>query len=281
MLQRGESVSCSCGAPGAEGHDGGIRRVAVIGAGKMGSWLAKEIAEDYEVAVFDRDSSKSAGVEGAGALASLEELGEFKPNLVVNAVSLSNTVSAFEEIVGHIPAGCIISDVASIKEDIADYYKECGFRFASVHPMFGPTFANVEALSQENAIIIKESDAEGAAFFRKLFCRLGLNIFEYSFSTHDRMMAYSLGLPFISTLVFASCMKEDAVPGTTFAKHKRIAQGLLSEDDHLLAEIIFNPWALRELEQVTSRLEFMKHIIKNRDMEEAARFFGKLRENMR
>jgi prephenate dehydrogenase len=107
-----------------------------------------------------------------------------------------------------------------------------------------------------------------------------VNIFEFSFKAHDQMTAYSLSLPFASTLVFASCMKNTAVPGTTFKRHLTIAKGLLSEDDHLLAEILFNDFSLEQLENVTARLEFLKHVIRDRDYEEAQRFFNKLRENI-
>lgn len=94
------------------------------------------------------------------------------------------------------------------------------------------------------------------------------------------MIAYSLALPFASTLVFAACMDRSAVPGTTFKKHLEIARGLLSEDDFLLGEILFGPHSLEQLDHVTSRLEFLKHVIKDRDVEEAQRFFARLRANI-
>ena len=121
---------------------------------------------------------------------------------------------------------------------------------------------------------------EVTGFFQKFFTRLKLNIFEYTFKKHDRMTAYSLTLPFASTLVFASCMNTSAVPGSTFKKHKEIATGLLSEDDYLLSEILFNSYSLQQLEKVTSRLEFLKHVIKGRDIEEARKFFNSLRKNL-
>ena len=75
-------------------------------------------------------------------------------------------------------------------------------------------------------------------------------------------------------------MKNTTVPGTTFKRHLTIAKGLLSEDDHLLAEILFNEYTLEQLERVTSRLEFLKHVIKARDYDEVRRFFAQLRENI-
>jgi prephenate dehydrogenase len=210
----------------------------------------------------------------------MEELGPFKPQMLINAVSLERTVEAFEAAAPHLQKDCMICDLASIKGGIPGYYKKAGFRFVSVHPMFGPTFGNMSALKDENAVIIKGSDPEGAAFFRKLFERLGVRIFEYTFAEHDSMMAYSLTTPFTASLVFAACMDETVVPGATFARHKTIAKGLLSEDDHLLAEILFNTHSVKQIEKINSRLEFLKHVIKARDYEEAKRFFAGLRKNL-
>ena len=78
-------------------------------------------------------------------------------------------------------------------------------------------------------------------FFKDFYKSLSLNIHDYSFEGHDEAIAYSLSIPFSSSLVFAACMKHQKAPGTTFKKHMIIAKGLLSEEDHLLTEILFNP----------------------------------------
>lgn len=256
-------------------------KIAVLGAGHMGRWLVSELAKDNEVAVYDTDGARTSGLPLAKSLTGMTGLERFQPEILINAVSLQNTVRAFEAAAPHLPGHCLLCDVASVKGEIPAYYKGSGFRFASVHPMFGPTFANVQQLKDENAIIISESDPQGVRFFRDFFGRLGLKISEVSFAEHDRMIAYSLALPFASTMVFAASMEKTTVPGTTFKKHLEIARGLLSEDDYLLGEIIFGPHSLEQLEKVTSRLEFLKHVIKGRDYEEAKAFFARLRENIR
>ena len=255
-------------------------KIAIIGAGKMGSWLAKELASMHEIAVYDRDSKRTKEIKTGRILDTLAELEKFNPALLINAVSLENTIAAFEEVENFIGKQCMICDVASIKGEIPKYYVKCGRKFVSIHPMFGPTFANVESLANENLVLIKESDPEGTKLFENLAKQLGLNLFHYTFKEHDEMMAYSLTLPFASTLVFAASMDSKTVPGATFKKHRAIAKGLLSEEDHLLAEILFNKYSLVQLEKVTARLEFLKHVIKGRDYEEAERFFDKLRKNV-
>jgi prephenate dehydrogenase len=255
-------------------------RVGILGAGKMGVWLAGVFAEDHEVVIYDPDSAKAQAVGGVKALGSLAEFEAFSPQMLINAVSLESTVDAYEAAAPYLNRECLLADVASIKGDIPGYYARCGFRFASVHPMFGPTFAYLASLKEQNAVIIQESDPEGAAFFEQLFLRLGVTVFRYSFQEHDEMMAYSLTTPFVSSLVFAACIANTAIPGTTFARHRQIARGLLSESDILLTEILFNPQSLKQLDKITARLEFLKHVIRSKDHEEARRFFDQLRTNV-
>jgi prephenate dehydrogenase len=255
-------------------------RIVILGAGRMGSWLAAELSARNKVAVFDTDRTKTERLQGVETLGDLSETVRFRPELLINAVSLEDTVPVYKQTAQFLTGECMLCDVASIKQGIAGYYEKCGFAFVSVHPMFGPTFARMDTLREEYGIIITESDERGAAFFREFFTRLGVRIFDCSFQEHDRMMTQSLTIPFVSTLTFAACLDAKAVPGTTFKKHKEIAQGLLSEDDHLLSEILFNPYSLAELDRITARLEFLKHVIKAKDYEEAHAFFDKLRKNI-
>ncbi|PIE35275.1 prephenate dehydratase [candidate division KSB3 bacterium] len=255
--------------------------IAVIGLGHMGSWFANELVRDENtLAVFDREPLKTEAFTGMTQLHDLAELEGFKPDLLLNAVSIRYTIAAFDACKSYLPDHCVLVDVTSVKRELPQYYQQGNFRYASLHPMFGPTFANVDKLKEENVILITESDPNVREFFKTFFNTRGLNIFEFSFKAHDQMTAYSLSLPFASSLVFAACMKNTTVPGTTFKRHLTTAKGLLSEDDHLLAEILFNDFSLEQLERVTSRLEFLKHVIRARDYDEATRFFENLRENI-
>jgi len=256
-------------------------KIVVIGAGHMGAWFARELGQEgHDIAVFDKHPEATQHVQQGRILQDLSELTEVAPDLLLNAVSIRQTVPAFQACLNYLPDHCVLMDVASVKGDLPKFYQQGKFRYASMHPMFGPTFANVNDLREENTILISESDPNAKELFRNFFSRRGLNIFEFSFKAHDQMIAYSLTLPFASTLVFAACMSNTAVPGTTFKRHLSIAKGLLSEDDHLLAEILFNEYSIEQLEKVTARLEFLKHVIRGRDYEEAQRFFLRLRENI-
>jgi len=255
-------------------------KIAIIGAGRMGAWLVEECCFDHEVAVYDIDRKKLKHFIHVKRFLNLSELESFRPELLVNASSLSNVCRVFDEVLPHITDGCLLADIASVKTGMHAYYKATGRRFVSIHPMFGPTFANVRDLRDENAIIITESDEEGKAFFRHFFQNLNVHVYEYSFEDHDKTIAYSLSIPFASSMVFAACMKKQEAPGTTFRKHLKIAGGLLAEDDHLLAEIMFNPHTVRQIEEINSRLSYLTHIIRARDYEEMHKFLDRLRDNI-
>jgi prephenate dehydrogenase len=251
-----------------------------MGAGRMGAWLTEELCWDHEVCVHDSDPKRLKYFIKVRRALDLAELEDFKPELFINCVTLGDTIAAFERALPHVPADCILADIASVKSGFADFYRSLGRPFASSHPMFGPTFANIRDLAAESAIVISESDERGKAFFRDFYSSLGIRVFEYGFEEHDRTVAYSLATPFASTMVFAACMKKQAAPGTNFKRHMAIAKGLLSEDDRLLSEIMFNPYTVRQLELIGSKLAYLSHIIAQKDYEEMRKFLASLRENI-
>ena len=120
----------------------------------------------------------------------------------------------------------------------------------------------------------------GRIFFLDLYRRLGLNVHEYSFDEHDEAMAYSLSVPFVSTFVFAAVMKHQDAPGTTFNRHLKIARGVLSEDDTLLREILFNPRTKHHVEDIRAELKELIQLIDDKDEEGFNRYLTKIRKNI-
>ena len=255
-------------------------KILILGAGKMGTFLTDALCMKHEVALFDVDPMRLRFVFNTQRLTTMEEIEAFKPELLINASTIKYTLDAFNMVMPYLPKECILSDIASVKTGLPEFYASCGFRYVSTHPMFGPTFASLSDLSAQNAIIISESDHLGKVFFKDFYGSLKLNIFEYSFKEHDETVAYSLSIPFASTLVFASIMKHQDAPGTTFKKHMAIAQGLLSEDDFLLTEILFNPNTPEQLEQIQKKLSELLNIVNKKDSKAMLQFLTKVRENI-
>ena len=252
-----------------------------MGAGKMGSFFLDLLSFEHETAVYEKDPKRMRFTYNCQRFTKLEEIQEFKPDLVINAVTVKYTIPAFEEVLPYLPDDCIISDIASVKTGLKEFYEKSGKRYVSTHPMFGPTFANLSQLHEENAIIISEGDHLGKIFFKDVYQRLGLNLYEYSFEEHDKTVAYSLSIPFVSTFVFSAVMKPIDAPGTTFKRHMRIAKGVLSEDDYLLQEILFNPYTHDSVAQIRTELKDLLEIIEKKDAEGMKNYLEKIRGNVK
>ena len=256
-------------------------RILILGAGKMGSFFVDLLSFDHTTAVYDIDPRRLRFMYNTERFTTLDEVREFRPELVINAVTLKYTLDVFRQVIPYLPADCILSDIASVKTGMKAFYEGCGHRYVSTHPMFGPTFANLGALQSENAIIISEGDYMGRIFFKDLYARLGLHICEYTFDEHDETVAYSLAIPFVSTFVFAAVMKHQDAPGTTFERHMAIARGVLGEDDCLLREILFNPRTGGQVGKIRDELKELLHIIDSKDEAALTAYLGKIREHIK
>lgn len=255
-------------------------KILILGAGKMGAFFVDLLSFDHETAVYDTDPKRLRFMYNTQRFTSLDEVNAFHPELVINAVTLKATVAAFENVLPHLPKECILSDIASVKTGMKEFYDKCGFRYVSTHPMFGPTFANLGALSSENAVIISEGDYMGRIFFKDLYTRLGLHVCEYTFDEHDETVAYSLSIPFVSTFVFAAVMKHQDAPGTTFKRHMAIAKGVLGEDDTLLREVLFNPRTSGQVAKIRTELKELINIIDNMDERAFSEYLVKIRKHL-
>ena len=233
-------------------------KILILGAGKMGSFFIDLLSFEHEVAVYERDPKRLRFTYNTLRFTKLEEIDEFQPELCINAVTVKYTIPAFQQVIPHLPKECILSDISSVKTGLKEFYESTGMHYVSTHPMFGPTFANLNQLSEENAIIINEGDFIGRIFFKDLYTRLGLNIYEYTFE-----------------------MKHQDAPGTTFKRHMRIAKGVLNEDDYLLQEVLFNPYTSENVAQIRTELKELLEIIDNKDADGMKRYLTKIRNNVR
>jgi prephenate dehydrogenase len=81
--------------------------------------------------------------------------------------------------------------------------------------------------------------------------------------------------------VFGAVMRHQDAPGTTFKRHMAIARGLMSEDDYLLTEIMFNPHSPRQLKLIQEQLAELSDIVEHRDSERMHTFINRVRANIK
>lgn len=255
-------------------------KILIIGAGKMGSFFCDLLSFDHDVAIYDPDPQRLRYTFNCRRFQSLDEVDPFDPDMTINAATVKYTIKAFDDLLPHLSRRCILSDIASVKTGLPEFYARAGHPFVSTHPMFGPTFASLSNLADENAVIIREGDHLGKVFFRDIYQRLHLHIEEYTFEQHDLTTAYSLSIPFAATLMFAGIMKHQDAPGTTFKRHMAIARGLMSEDDYLVTEILCNPNTPVQLARMQEQLTTLQQLIAARDTAGLSDFLARCRRNL-
>ena len=106
-------------------------KILIMGAGKMGSFFIDLLSFDHEVAAYEKDPKRLRFTYNCQRFQTLEEVRDFKPQLVINAVTVKYTLAAFREVMPYLPGDCIVSDIASVKTGLKDFYGQCGHPYVS------------------------------------------------------------------------------------------------------------------------------------------------------
>ena len=104
-------------------------KILILGAGKMGTFLTDVLCLQHEVALFDTDPKRLRFVFNTLRMTEYEEIRAFEPELLINCVTLKNTIDAFDKVLPYLPKKCIISDIASVKTGLQDYYQKTGMHY--------------------------------------------------------------------------------------------------------------------------------------------------------
>ena len=87
-------------------------KILILGAGKMGSFFTDLLSFEHEVAVLENDPKRMRFIYNALRLQKPEEVAEFKPELVINCVTLSYTIEAFKSVMPYLQPYCIGQDAS-------------------------------------------------------------------------------------------------------------------------------------------------------------------------
>jgi prephenate dehydrogenase len=258
-----------------------MKRILIAGYGRMGAMLGAMLQGENEIAVYDPGLGIEEIPRPLIRFSQPSEAGHFKPDILLNCTGPESTISCFNQFLPFLSGDCIIADIASVKSSLPEYYSSAGVKFVSLHPMFGPTFADNDNLKGLNCIIITESERDGRAFFSSFFSRSGIKVEELSFEEHDMLMAKVLAVPFIATLLFAAGSDEDLPGGTTYKRYIEIARGLFSENHAMLAGILANRYNTRQAQKMMDNLKRLLPMLERQDTGAIEAYIAELEEKLR
>jgi prephenate dehydrogenase len=208
-------------------------QVGIIGAGGMGCWFAAHFSKKGSgVMLYDLDPEKSrlgASECGGSCAGSVEEV--LACDVILVAVPIKATAKVLENIGNRIEPDKILIEISSVKEDIAEKFRQINCRKVSMHPMFGPSAGSIDS---ENLLIINDlSSPDAVDYIIRFFDKASLH--RCTLSRHEDAMSVVLGLTYSLNEAFFQVAKD--VPGhfqgPTFRSQKELAAKVLSEDPGL------------------------------------------------
>jgi chorismate mutase/prephenate dehydrogenase len=253
------------------GVGSGKRAVVVGGAGRMGRWFVRFLADaGYRAAVLD-----------PAATAAENEVGRARLNdadLVICATPPRLTADLYVTWAGGTPPRGIVADIASIKTPLIDAIarlRAAGTRVASLHPMFGPSTV---LLRDADVVVCDTGDHEAARAVEALFAPTTARLVRLPLDQHDRVMADLLGLAHAAAIGFAAALPDADHPvrSITFQALERIAGGAVAESPEVYFEIqAANPHAAAAVARLRAVLDRLADTVARGD---TAAFAALMRE---
>lgn len=254
----------------ARGEGSGRRVLVIGGAGRMGRWLSRFLSsQGFAVEISD----PSGPVEGFPYVA--EWRGRtLDHEIVAIAAPMPATNDILLELAKQPPRG-LVFDVGSLKSPLRTglhALRDAGARVTSVHPMFGP---DTELLSGRHVIFV-DLGVEGATSdARALFGSTMATLVDMDLESHDRLIAYVLGLSHALNIAFFTALAEsgEAAPrlatlsSTTFDAQLGVASRVAAENPDLYFEIQFlNDYGTESLAALLYAVERLRSVVRAGDV---------------
>ena len=259
----------------AHGTGSGRRALVIGGAGEMGRWFVRFLdSQGYAVEIADP----------AGPVASFPHHEDWRAvrldhAVIVVAAPLRTSNEILLALSEEPPAG-LVFDIGSLKSPLRSgllALADAEARVTSIHPMFGP---DTELLSGRHVIFVDVGNAEATAEARELFASTMALRVDMDLESHDRLIAYVLGLSHALNIAFFTALSESGEPApelatlssTTFDDQLAIASRVAEENPRLYFEIqSLNDYGTESLAALLYAVERVRSVVRAGDEEEFVR----------
>ncbi|NMC06841.1 MAG: prephenate dehydrogenase/arogenate dehydrogenase family protein [Candidatus Lokiarchaeota archaeon] len=238
--------------------DKASRVMTIVGAtGAMGKWFIQYFAtRGWYVHAFSRSREKlemlKREIDNSPWKVNVTCTTELQQCVPGSAwIMLSVPITAHEEVIKQVALlarkDAVIFDIASVKGQIpallARARQDHGIHVMSTHPMYGP---GAESMKNKNFILIDlEGDKQVIDRFRAIIEPDKPTILVTTAEDHDRMIAFTLGIPHMLNILFGKLLKDQgadisklvAFEGTTFHLQHLISQEVVTQEPFIYATI--------------------------------------------
>ena len=259
----------------AASGEGSGRRVLVIGgSGHMGRWFVRYLAAQGFAVESADPIDPPVRHDNITYHRDWRTL-TLDHEMIVVAAPMPATNAILEDMAKSPPKG-IVFDVGSLKSPLRKglaALKAAGGQVTSVHPMFGP---DTELLSGRHVIFVDVGVPAATAAARALFEPTMATLVEMDLESHDRLIAYVLGLSHALNIAFFTALAEsgEAAPklatlsSTTFDAQLGVAAKVAAENPDLYFEIqTLNDYGSESLAALLYAVERLRSVVRAGDLE--------------
>ncbi len=202
--------------------------LGIVGMGRMGSWMARRLSPFVDV--LCNDIRRIKGYRSV----SLHEIARRCDLIMVSTPS--DVAPRIVKRVGRLMReDSLIFDIATVKGDLKRELLSVRGRACSLHPMFGP----MARQDREQRVVLMEVKGECEDLV-SLLERAGLVVERGSMDEHDRVVARTIGLPYLIALSLLKIRRDEMriYEGTSFSYLMNLSSALVSDDVGLVSTIL-------------------------------------------
>ena len=220
-------------------------KVAIIGAGVMGRWLADFSKKKLgEVTIFNIRPLKAKKVASElGVKAGSFEDAVADADIVLIAVPIPYTPKFVKAAAKIAKKGALVADVASVKSDVVKTMRKIkgNIELVSIHPLFGP---GASSLKGKDFVVVPVKPGKRYSEIKKLFVKLGARVTEMGAEEHDKVMAIIQCMTHFVLLTYLHAIKSmkgskraKELRTPMFAKLMTVAKSILAGNPKLYGEL--------------------------------------------
>lgn len=252
-------------------------KIAVIGAaGNMGRWFTNYfIKKEHNVKVYDKrrsDAKYLAEDVGAVYASTLKQCID-GCDVIFLSVPIEITSRILKKIGKFIESSTLLVEIASIKSGIISALRELPKQITplSLHPLFGQGLSD---LKSGRLIVVEVNDLQlETELANELFPEA--HLVSCSAEEHDKMIAYSLALPYFLNLAFGKCISNLNVAklrqyaGTTLSVQLDLLEAIIQSSRHLIPTLLTkNPYSTEVINRYLKAAETLnQHLNKGVELE--------------
>ena len=258
----------------ASGEGTGRRALVIGGSGHMGRWFVRYLAAQGFTVDSADPTDPPVRHDNITYHRDWHAL-TLDHELIVIAAPMPATAQILEDMAKAPPKG-VVFDVGSLKSPLRKglaALRAAGGQVCSVHPMFGP---DTELLSGRHVIFVDLGVPAATAAARALFEPTMATLVEMDLESHDRLIAYVLGLSHALNIAFFTALAEsgEAAPklatlsSTTFDAQLAVAANVAIENPDLYFEIqTLNDYGTESLAALLYAVERLRSVVRAGDLE--------------